>query len=88
MINFVTWQSEFDTFDIIWDRDKSIRCVGLRVGEYMSFQNHETLTLGDAFDVAEQKIMPNKKKDIIPDIDFQDDQDCGIIEDNMKGESQ
>jgi hypothetical protein len=36
----------------------------------------------------QQKIMPNKKKDIIPDIDFQDDQDCGIIEDNMKGESQ
>ena len=54
MINFVTWQSEFDTFDIIWDRDKSIRCVGLRVGEYMSFQNHETLTLNDAFDVAEE----------------------------------
>ena len=54
MINFVTWQSEFDTFDNIWDRDKSIRCVGLRVGEYMSFQNHETLTLNDAFDVAEE----------------------------------
>jgi len=54
MINFVTWQSEFDTFDIIWDRDKSIRCVGLRVGEYMSFQNHETLTLKDAFDAAEE----------------------------------
>ena len=36
----------------------------------------------------QQKIMPNKKKDIIPDIDFQDDQDCGIIEDNLKGESQ
>ena len=54
MINFVTWQSEFDTFDIIWDRDKSIRCVGLRVGEYISFQNHETLTLKDAFDVAEE----------------------------------
>ena len=54
MINFVTWQSEFDTFDIIWDRDKSIKCVGLRVGEYMSFQNHETLTLNDAFDVAEE----------------------------------
>ena len=54
MINFVTWQSEFDTFDIIWDRDKSIRCVGLRVGEYISFQNHETLTLNDAFDVAEE----------------------------------
>ena len=33
-----------------------------------------------------QKIMPNKKKDIIPDIDFQDEQDCGIIEDNLKGE--
>jgi len=54
LINFVTWQSEFDTFDIIWDRDKSIKCVGLRVGEYMSFQNHETLTLNDAFDVAEE----------------------------------
>jgi len=54
MINFVTWQSEFDTFDIIWDRDKSIKCVGLRVGEYMSFQNHKTLTLNDAFDVAEE----------------------------------
>ena len=54
MINFVTWQSEFDTFDIIWDRDKSIRCVGLRVGEYISFQNHETLTLKDAFDAAEE----------------------------------
>ena len=54
MINFVTWQSEFDTFDIIWDRDKSIKCVGLRVGEYMSFQSHETLTLNDAFDVAEE----------------------------------
>ena len=36
----------------------------------------------------QQKIMPNKKKDIIPDLDFQDDQDCGIIEDNLKGESQ
>jgi len=36
----------------------------------------------------QQKIMPNKKKNIIPDIDFQDEQDCGIIEDNMKGESQ
>lgn len=54
MINFVTWQSEFDTFDIIWDRDKSIKCVGLKVGEYMSFQNHETLTINDAFDVAEE----------------------------------
>ena len=54
MINFVTWQSEFDTFDIIWDRDKIIRCVGLRVGEYMSFQNHKTLTLNDAFDAAEE----------------------------------
>ena len=54
MINFVTWQSEFDTFDIIWDRDKSIKCVGLKLGEYMSFQNHETLTINDAFDVAEE----------------------------------
>ena len=54
MINFVTWQSEFDTFDIIWDRDKSIRCVGLSVREYMYFQNHESLTLNDAFDVAEE----------------------------------
>jgi hypothetical protein len=54
MINFVTWQSEFDTFDIIWDRDKSIKCVGLKVGEYMSFQNHETLTINNAFDVAEE----------------------------------
>ncbi len=35
----------------------------------------------------QQKIMPNKKKDIIPDIDFQDDQEYGIIEDNLKGES-
>jgi hypothetical protein len=34
------------------------------------------------------KVIPNKKKNIIPDIDFQDDQDCGIIEDNLKGESQ
>ena len=34
----------------------------------------------------QQKIMLNKKKDIIPDIDFQDEQDCGIIEDNPKGE--
>ena len=57
MINFVTWQSEFDTFDIIWDRDKSIRCVGLRVGEYMSFQNHETPTLNDAFDVQLRRII-------------------------------
>jgi len=36
----------------------------------------------------QQKIMPNKKKDIIPDLDFQDEQDCGIIEDNLKGENQ
>ena len=35
-----------------------------------------------------QKIIPNKKKNIIPDIDFQDDQEGGIIEDNLKGESQ
>ena len=34
------------------------------------------------------RVIPNKKKDIVPDIDFQDDQDCGIIEDNLKGESQ
>ena len=34
----------------------------------------------------QQKIMPNKKKNIIPDLDFQDEQDCGIIEDNLKGE--
>jgi hypothetical protein len=34
------------------------------------------------------RVIPNKKKNIIPDIDFQDDQDCGIIEDNLKGESQ
>jgi len=36
----------------------------------------------------QQKIMPNKKKNIIPDLDFQDEQDCGIIEDNLKGENQ
>ena len=36
----------------------------------------------------QHKIIPNKKKNIIPDIDFQDDQECGIIEDNMKGENQ
>jgi len=34
------------------------------------------------------RVIPNKKKNIIPDIDFQDDQECGIIEDNLKGESQ
>ncbi len=34
------------------------------------------------------RVIPNKKKNIIPDIDFQDGQDCGIIEDNLKGESQ
>ena len=34
------------------------------------------------------RVIPNKKKNIIPDIDFQDDQDCGIIEDNLKGENQ
>ena len=34
------------------------------------------------------KVIPNKKKEIIPDIDFEDDADCGIIEDNMKGENQ
>ena len=32
------------------------------------------------------RVIPNKKKDIVPDIDFQDDQECGIIEDNMEGE--
>ena len=36
----------------------------------------------------QQKIMPNKKKNIIPDLAFQDEQDCGIIEDNLKGENQ
>ena len=34
------------------------------------------------------RVIPNKKKNIIPDIDFQDDQECGIIEDNLKGENQ
>ena len=34
------------------------------------------------------RIIPNKKKDIVPDIDLQDDQEWGIIEDNMKGEKQ
>ncbi len=34
------------------------------------------------------RVIPNKKKDIVPDIDFEDDQDCGIIEDNLKGENQ
>ena len=34
----------------------------------------------------QQKIIPNKKKDIIPDFDFEEE--CGIIEDNMEGESQ
>jgi len=34
------------------------------------------------------RVIPNKKKNIIPDIDFQDEQECGIIEDNLKGESQ
>ena len=36
----------------------------------------------------QQKIIPNKKKDIIPDIDFDFEEECGIIEDNMKGENQ
>jgi hypothetical protein len=36
----------------------------------------------------QQKIIPNKKKDIIPDIDFDFEEECGIIEDNLKGESQ
>ena len=34
------------------------------------------------------RVIPNKKKDIVPDIDFQDDQEYGIIEDNLKGEDQ
>ena len=34
------------------------------------------------------RVIPNKKKEFIPDIDFEDDQDCGIIEDNLKGENQ
>jgi hypothetical protein len=33
------------------------------------------------------RVIPNKKKNIIPDVDFQDDQECGIIEDNLKGET-
>ena len=36
----------------------------------------------------QQKIIPNKKKDIVPEIDFDFEEECGIIEDNMKGESQ
>ena len=36
----------------------------------------------------QQKIIPNKKKDIVPEIDFAFEEECGIIEDNMKGESQ
>jgi hypothetical protein len=34
------------------------------------------------------RVIPNKKKDIIPDIDFDFEEECGIIEDNLKGESQ
>ena len=34
------------------------------------------------------RVIPNKKKEFIPDIDFDDDQDCCIIEDNLKGENQ
>ena len=36
----------------------------------------------------QQKIIPNKKKNIIPDIDFDFEEECGIIEDNLKGEDQ
>ena len=32
----------------------------------------------------QHKIIPNKKKDIIPNLDFEEE--CGIIEDNLKGE--
>ena len=34
------------------------------------------------------RVIPNKKKNIIPDIDFDFEEECGIIEDNLKGESQ
>ena len=36
----------------------------------------------------QQRVIPNKKKDIVPDIDFDFEEECGIIEDNLKGESQ
>ena len=36
----------------------------------------------------QQRVIPNKKKDIVPDIDFDFEEECGIIEDNTKGESQ
>jgi hypothetical protein len=36
----------------------------------------------------QQKIIPNKKKNNIPNSDFYFDDECGIIEDNLKGESQ
>jgi len=32
------------------------------------------------------RVIPNKKKNIIPDIDFDFEEECGIIEDNMEGE--
>ena len=36
----------------------------------------------------QQRVIPNKKKDIIPDLDFDFEEECGIIEDNLKGENQ
>ncbi len=36
----------------------------------------------------QHRVIHNKKKDIIPDIDFDFEEECGIIEDNLKGESQ
>ena len=36
----------------------------------------------------QQRVIPNKKKDIIPDLDFDFEEECGIIEDNLKGEDQ
>ena len=36
----------------------------------------------------QQRVIPNKKKDIVPQIDFDFEEECGIIEDNTKGESQ
>ena len=32
----------------------------------------------------QQKIIPNKKKDIVPEIEFDFEEECGIIEDNLK----
>jgi len=34
----------------------------------------------------QQQIIPNKKKNIVPEIDFDFEEGCGIIEDNFKGE--